>query len=100
MATPDERLWRRYLHFSLRSLLILVLGIGCLLGWVTRSARVQREAVAAIEKAGGWTAYEWQWRDGDKIPNGKPWAPKWLVDLVGADYFANVTNVVLTGAGT
>ena len=100
METPDKRPWRRYLHLSLRSVLLLVLVLGSWLGWTARGVRVQREAVAAIERAGGWSAYDWEWEDGEKIRNGRPWGPNWLVDLIGIDYFGSVAVVVLPEAGS
>ena len=36
------------LLFSLRGLAVIVLMVGCWLGWIVRSARIQREAVAMI----------------------------------------------------
>jgi hypothetical protein len=58
------RSWRRYLRFSVRGLIVLVLVVGAGLGWTVRSARIQRDAVAAIERAGGSVGYHFQW-DGD-----------------------------------
>jgi hypothetical protein len=43
--------------------MVLVLVIGALLGWMARRARVQREAVAAIQKAGGMVGYNWEWKE-------------------------------------
>jgi hypothetical protein len=45
--------WRKFLRFSVRGLIVLVLVIGAALGWFVRGARTQRDAVAAIERAGG-----------------------------------------------
>jgi hypothetical protein len=45
---------------SLRALMVLVLACGAGLAWLVRSARIQRDAVAAIENAGGSVAYEWR----------------------------------------
>ena len=81
------------MRFSLRALIVLVLLIGVGLGWLVRSAHVQRDAVTAIRNAGGVVLYDWEWTNGKSIPGGKPWAPKWLVDLIGVDYFAHVTSV-------
>lgn len=100
MDTPNRRPRRRYLNVSLRSLLLVILAIGAWLGWLVHGARVQREAVAAIERSGGWSAYDWEWKDGDKIRNGKPWGPRWLVDLIGVDFFGSVVIVVLPEAGS
>ncbi len=47
---PVSRPWQRFLRFSVRGLIVLVLVIGAGLGWIVRSAQVQREAVAAIER--------------------------------------------------
>ena len=46
-AGPVLCSWRRYLRFSLRGLIVLVLVIGVWVGCIVRSARIQREAVAA-----------------------------------------------------
>ena len=53
-TTPKPR--RRWLQFSLRTMLVLVLIFGAGLGWFAREvqkARAQREAAKAIEKLGG-----------------------------------------------
>jgi hypothetical protein len=88
---------RQWLRISVRGMIVLVLLIGVGLGWFIHSARTQRDAVAAIEDTGrqfGY-AYDWELRDGDIIPNGKPWAPKWIVDHLGADFFGSVVRVDL-----
>ena len=35
--------------------------------------------------------YQWEYNKGASIKNGKPWWPKWLVGLLGIDYFGHVT---------
>jgi internalin A len=90
-AVPVPRPWRKFLRFSVRGLIVVVLLIGVWLGWLVRSARIQHEAVAAIEKVGGSVSYDWGWSNGKSIPGGKPWAPRWFVDLIGVDYFGHVT---------
>ena len=97
---PLSRPWWNYVRFSLRAQIVLVLLIGAGLGWLVRSAHVQRDAVAAIRNAGGVVLYDWEWNNGKSIPGGKPWAPKWLVGLIGVDYFAHVTSVWLEPAPT
>jgi internalin A len=91
---PVARPWRRFLHFSVRRLIVLVLVIGAGLGWLVRSARIQREAVAAITRAGG-VKYKYGWTYGDYQPGVKPLRPGWLADRIGVDFFANVTDVRL-----
>jgi hypothetical protein len=83
-----------------RGLIVLVLVIEAGLGWIVREADVQRNAVAAVKKNGGSVAYSWNFRDGISIPRGKPWAPRWLVDLIGVDYFGHVTVVELFPGAT
>jgi hypothetical protein len=89
---PDQSLpksrWPR-LRLSVRALMILVLLLGGGLGWIERSARIQRDAVAAIERTGAGDVYDWQLRNGTHNPKGKPWAPRWLVDRLGVDYFGS-----------
>ena len=92
MPTPPvTRRWQRFLRFSVRGLIVLVLLIGAGLGWLVRSARIQREVVAEIKNARGNVAYIWESSNGKFIPAGRPWAPRWLVDLIGVDYFGHVT---------
>ena len=86
-AAPVSRPWRRYLRFSMRGLIVLLVVIGVALGWLVRGARNQREAVAAIRKTGGLVSYDWESKNGKWVRNGRPWAPKWLVDALGVDYF-------------
>ena len=95
-ANAVSRSWRRYLRFSVRGLIVLVLVIGAGMGWIVRSARIQREAVAAIVNDRGGVLYDWEWSNGEFIPGGKLRAPRWIVDLIGIDYFGHVTEVWLT----
>jgi hypothetical protein len=74
-------------------LIVFVVVVGAGLGWIVREAHIQRVAVAKIEKAGGSVLYDWECRDGNKIPGGKPSGPRWLVDRIGVDYFGHVTAV-------
>ena len=92
--------WVRYLRFSLRGLIVLVLVIGGGMGWlvnITRDASVQRAAVAAIKRTGGNVKYEREWKDGNSSWNGEPWCPAWLVDRIEIDYFGSVTVAVIGG---
>ena len=77
-------------------LVILVLLIGCGLGWLARRPpRVQRLAVEAIERAGGSVEYDWPRMGRSPRSSGPPAWQKWVVDRVGLDYVANVTRVDL-----
>jgi len=74
--------------------MVLVLALGGGFGWVVHQAQEQRDAVAAIKKAGGDVVYDWQKK---LVREPGPWAPKWLVDRIGVDYFGNVVEVWLAG---
>jgi hypothetical protein len=58
-AETVSRPWRRFLRFSVRGLIVVVLMAGVWLGWIVESARTQRETVAAIKSAGGAVCYDW-----------------------------------------
>ena len=88
---------RRWLRLGVRTSMVLILILGGGLGWMAHRARVQREAVAAILRARGMAYYGWRrvdWRFPREIKGpDEPWAPRWLVDLIGVDYFDSVTFV-------
>ena len=90
---PGARPWWANIRFSLRVLILVVLTVGGGLGWVVNQARIQRDAVTAIQKAGGVCLYDWDFRKGAPNPNGTPMAPRWLVDRLGVDYFGHVVSV-------
>jgi hypothetical protein len=94
MDTPKKYRWPNRLRISLGAFLALALVIGGWLGWIVRSGRIQRDAVAAIRRAGGGVFYEWEIHDGRfyTLESKCPW-PKWLVDQVGVDYLGNVIRV-------
>ena len=74
----DQDRWKsrpRWLRLSVRGLMVLTLIIGGGLGWLGRGARIQRNAVAAIQKAGGTVAYDWEWKSGVYRVGAKPFAP-------------------------
>jgi internalin A len=91
-----SRPWRRFLRFSVRGMIVLVLIVGVWLGLLVRSAHIQRDAVTAIRRSGGSVNYDWEWSNGKSIVGGKPWAPRWFADPIGVDYFGHVTYVWLS----
>ncbi len=67
-----------------------------LLAWQLHRAKQQKEAVAAIQAAGGWVHYDYQRPDslnGTIDPQARPWEPPWLLELVGIDFFHDVVEV-------
>jgi hypothetical protein len=103
--TPSQRWWKRPpVRLTVRTLMIFVLVFAAGLGLVVHRAQVQRDAVAAIERAGGVVVYEWQMSSvGTKLAVDRkanpPW-PKWLVKLMGVDYFGHVKIVALGDQAT
>jgi hypothetical protein len=96
---------RRPLFFrvSVRGLLLLVLVIGCGLGWIVqfvRAGQAQRRAVAAIYQAGGWVVYDTVWDEDQNTSTWKARWPRWLVDQLGVDYFGNAVFINLDDRGT
>ena len=84
MATHTKRK-RRFLRFSIRTLLI-VLTISCVwLGWKVERARKQREAVAWVQELGGGLSYD------SESPG-----PQWLRKRLGRHFFDDVVRVSLT----
>lgn len=92
------RPWRRFLRLSVRGLIVVVLFFGVWLGWLVRTARVQRDAVQAITAAGGLVKYNWGWKKANPSMVIKLADPGWLVDLIGIDYVGHVTVVWLTAS--
>ena len=91
-AATISRPWRRLLRFSVRGMIVVVLVIAGWLGWLVRSAHVQRDAVAAIRTPGGSVTYDWARQPDRLISRLRRLTPRWLVDLIGVDYFGHPTD--------
>jgi hypothetical protein len=68
---------RRLRGMSIRGLMLFSLVVGGWLGWVCHQARVQREAVAAVRRAGSVT-FDWQWNNGAAAGNEPGWLRRQL----------------------
>lgn len=81
-------------RLSLRGLMVLVLIIGGGLGWIVYRARVQREAIAVIRRAGGDVNVNLDWTS-NPAPRLrlKPPGPAWMRKHLGPEYFDTVTYV-------
>jgi hypothetical protein len=96
-ATSRRFRWRRLLQYRLRTLLILMTVIAVWLAWWSHKARRQREAVAALTTLSAKIVYD-DYTYGSPpllLVRTRPYLPKWLVKLLGKDYFANVISVSL-----
>jgi internalin A len=94
---------RRWVRFSLRTSLLGLTVLCVCLALTVNAARRQREAVAAILKAGGSIKFDCQC-----VPQPRPWNPDqvswhnepqphrplWLSKLLGDEYFHDVLQVI------
>lgn len=86
------------LRISVRTLMLVVLAVAGSLGWVERRARIQREAVAAIETMPGNVLYDWEWKGRWPISRRRPIWRNRLSKWLGEDYFNTVVCVNVYGA--
>jgi hypothetical protein len=77
MYRPQQRK-RRWLQFSLRTLLVAVTLLAVWLGLWTDRARRQRVAVQRVRELGGDIRYDYENQKG-----GQPPGPEWLRRLLG-----------------
>jgi hypothetical protein len=77
-------------------MVVVVLVVSAWLGWIVRSACIQREAVGAIQEAHGIAIYEGQRVNGRWIGDGERWPPRWLVNKIDVDYFHSVNFVMIS----
>ena len=89
--TDNPKHRRRWLQFSLRTMLIVVTVFCIWMAIATKQARDQRQAVEMILEVGGRVKY-----DHENDQSGPP-GPEWLRRLIGDEYFFSVTSVDLTG---
>jgi hypothetical protein len=99
MANPLSRLKpkRRWMQFSIRTVLVLVTLIGVALSlWVVPAER-QRRAVAAIEKLGGNVGYvEPAWSKALPVTLFR-WLPPYYFDGIGSVFLDGKKNVTDAG---
>ena len=94
IAMPNGKL-RHQLKISLRAMMLVILVFGLWLGWRVNKAREQREAVAAVQKYGGWVHYDYEFVNGKVASGRNPPAPCWLRKLLGDAFFQEVRQVSL-----
>jgi hypothetical protein len=92
--------WRNIFRFRLRTLLLVFSALSVWLGFHVHSTEKQRDAVAAIQKYGGWVRYDFQYPSGEYDWNdfdskARSPVPRWLIDRLGFDFFHDVVHVSL-----
>ena len=90
MTEPPAKPRRRWLQFSLRSLLLVFTIASVWMGTKANRAHKQSRAVEAITKWGGTVSYDYE-SDGSK----QPAYPAWLRNLLPLDYLATARTVRL-----
>jgi len=88
---------RRWLQFSLSTLLLVTAGFALCLGlWVDRANRQQRAVDEILAAGRHHVEYEHQRDSSGNIQlDAEPTAPRWLRRLLGEKYFVNVRAVFL-----
>src|SRR5262249_13396781 len=94
-AGSASRRMRKLLRFSMRTMIVLVLVFGGGMGWLVRSARIQRTAAAAVESVGGQVMYDWEWNKSKGYTGITDRVPWWVAALVGVDYFGHISSIWL-----
>ena len=97
-AEPPKR-QRRWFQFSLRTLLIFTLICAVASAWLTHRVerkRKEREAVESIFEDNGAVVYDYDYRiaaSSKEIPSARPSGPIWLRNVLGDNFFSEVTGV-------
>lgn len=92
-TNDKSRPQRRWLRFSLRTVLIVLTAFCVWLGWFLFQVEQQRDAVKWILDYGGTVSYDFETDDVGKAEGAQPSAPQWLIDRLGVDFFSSVTHV-------
>jgi Leucine-rich repeat (LRR) protein len=103
VSASSPRLKRRWLQFSLRTLLVTMLVVGAASGWIgsrLQRARHQEQVVKQLTQLGASVFYDFEWENFEEVlltlnfdsPRTPP-GPEWLRSLVGDDCFRRVVGV-------
>ena len=97
-VTTTTKPKRRFLRFSLRTLLLFMLVVCVAVGWKFERVRKQREAVAWVHEMGGTVYYDFEFGGGFSVElAAEPRGPEWLRKWLGRDFFDDVAYVDLRG---
>lgn len=105
MTKMPPRPRSRFLRFSIRALLLLLLLVAVLLGWTTRKVREQGIVVAALEEVGCIVGHDYSDRPSTMLERLRLWSgekePRYAYSVdfslsqVTADYQSHVTDAEL-----
>ena len=98
-SEPDKpKPKRRFWQCSLRTLFaLLTVSSVCFgwFGWKVHRANEQKKAKEWVGKIGGATWYDYEFdENGRPIDDPVPPGPKWLVELLGVEFFNEVSGVM------
>ncbi len=97
VTKPKRR--RRWLQFSLRSLLLFTVVVAFASAWLGRrieQKRKERLAAAVIRSVGGWVHFDYEFdASGAMRRQAEPPGPKWLRSWLGDDFFARADRASL-----
>ena len=85
---------------GLRAAIGVILVVGMLAGWAAmgiQKARRQAEAVAALQAAGASVYFDYQWKNGQPVPDAVSPAAPWVRRVLGDDLLNRVVAVDLRG---
>jgi hypothetical protein len=89
---------RRWVQFSMRTVLVLTTACGILLGWRANDVRRERDALALVESLGGYATFDYQCdfdKDELRVVDPGREAPRnsWLMSMVGEEYFRHIACI-------
>ncbi len=84
------RRWRRWLRFSVRGLMVLVLAVGCVLAYIPYRTRLGHEAIAAIIRSGGFVTYKYGSQPGGSGNGAGLPGLSWVSTVLGTDKSGDV----------
>lgn len=100
-AQSSEELTSGKPRAGLRAAIGILLVLGMLAGWAAmgiQKARRQADAVAALRAAGASVYFDYQWKNGQPVPNATPPEAAWLRSLLGDAFFDRAVAVDLRQA--
>ena len=91
VESEDLRPKRRWTTFSTRMLLFLIAAMAVWLSWLVPRVQEQARVVDWARRSGVTVSYAYQLDSKGNFSNAmSPPVPKWLINLIGVDYFSSI----------